>query len=518
MDPILTMRAIRATPRLRGKPASELVARSVTSLLENFKIQAAEVELLDLDLMREEEPTENVNEILYVCVYLGSDRLIYVDRGHKLAIDPETRSAVVDCIRESRALPRASDTPTNTRIDAFLDGDEVCSSRWSVPQLASPPLFARDRNPGGASLCMASNGQGLTGLTELESLVLPAQPGSDDSCDLFKQHMTVVDGWRTYYRVCQHICAFPLTSYPETYNIPSSPTPSLESSHSEHVDELDLDQYLPSSSPDALVKLTDRLLPAKMGKALRAATKWGTETDCSRCRGPFGSPGRDDWRGAGTDTRHWRQRKVHSFLLFGWKKTSLTTISLHSFLSFLHPIPKTPRRRNSLDETQRADQVKIVTTPRSVPSSPSTMITASMLGQPPTALDIEPHTNDGAIHLDDLSSDDLGLNKVLRVMYQRDEGDGAAERFAVDPRDFILRERLDDKESYLMDGAVLTFKLVLVLDLILTLIGETQYRICPRRTNTSPLECTCQQLCRRCFRCRSPRTSSQSMLWGIRSR
>ena len=53
----------------------------------------------------------------------------------------------------------------------------------------------------------------------------------------------------------------------------------------------------------------------------------------------------------------------------------------------------------------------------------------------------------------------------VRLHLGGDEGDGAADRFAVDPRDFILRERLDDKESYLMDGAVLTFKLVLVLDL-----------------------------------------------------
>lgn len=68
-----------------------------------------------------------------------------------------------------------------------------------------------------------------------------------------------------------------------------------------------------------------------------------------------------------------------------------------------------------------------------------------MLGQPPTS---DSATGIANTHSDDWSSDDLGLNKILRGMYRR-EGTSA---FAVDPRDFILKERLDDRESYLMDG------------------------------------------------------------------
>ena len=49
----------------------------------------------------------------------------------------------------------------------------------------------------------------------------------------------------------------------ESYCIPSSPTPSLRfSDGDEAVDELDLDQYLPSSPPDVTVK---HVLFAKMG-------------------------------------------------------------------------------------------------------------------------------------------------------------------------------------------------------------------------------------------------------------
>lgn len=77
-----------------------------------------------------------------------------------------------------------------------------------------------------------------------------------------------------------------------------------------------------------------------------------------------------------------------------------------------------------------------------------------MLGQPATALDIEPSAGDGAVGLDNLSSDDLGLDKVLKTLY-RGEETGAVGKFTLDQRDFSLKERLDDRECYLMDGAPL---------------------------------------------------------------
>ena len=73
------------------------------------------------------------------------------------------------------------------------------------------------------------------------------------------------------------------------------------------------------------------------------------------------------------------------------------------------------------------------------------MITASMLGQPPT---IRCNNSEIEFYNDDPSSDDLGLSKIFKVMYQCDGRSGRI----VDPKDFILKERLDDRESFLMDG------------------------------------------------------------------
>lgn len=92
--------------------------------------------------------------------------------------------------------------------------------------------------------------------------------------------------------------------------------------------------------------------------------------------------------------------------------------------------------------------MNVVTTPCSRPLTPHTTITASMLGQPPTATTPESAMKIANTYSDDWSSDDLGLNKILRDMYRGED----TSAFAADPRDFILKERLDNRESYLMDG------------------------------------------------------------------
>lgn len=61
----------------------------------------------------------------------------------------------------------------------------------------------------------------------------------------------------------------------ETYRIPSSTTPSLRSSSSdqnERIDELNLDQYLPSS-PEIAAKFEGKFLFAKMGESLEIFIK-----------------------------------------------------------------------------------------------------------------------------------------------------------------------------------------------------------------------------------------------------
>lgn len=86
-------------------------------------------------------------------------------------------------------------------------------------------------------------------------------------------------------------------------------------------------------------------------------------------------------------------------------------------------------------------------------SSPTTTITASLLGQPPTVAmagsDCERHSIDT-----DESSSDIGVTKVLKVLRRVDDSndDASTNPFVVDPHDFILKERLDEKECLLMNG------------------------------------------------------------------
>lgn len=127
--------------------------------------------------------------------------------------------------------------------------------------------------------------------------------------------------------------------------------------------------------------------------------------------------------------------------------------SLQSFLSFLEPVPKTPQKVEGQDsQRELRTPITIPTKPsRSPPSSPTTTITASLLGQPPTGLGADSDTRASA-ESDDVSSDDIGINRVLKTMGRHNVFNTNEAPFNVDPQDFILKETLDDRESYLMDG------------------------------------------------------------------
>lgn len=117
-------------------------------------------------------------------------------------------------------------------------------------------------------------------------------------------------------------------------------------------------------------------------------------------------------------------------------------------LSFLRPIPRTPQKRAGEPQVVDSHLAVEVKTPRSEPSSPHTTITASLLGQPPTALDSD--SDIGSPRSQDLSSDDVGITRLLKKMYKNETG--AESGLVVNPQDFILKERLDEKETHLMDG------------------------------------------------------------------
>lgn len=90
----------------------------------------------------------------------------------------------------------------NAHVHSFLYGDATDSPLQVVPQLASPPLFPRDRKPGGtvSTTLDPTWESSLRDLKELGSVLLPGNVNSDDSDDLYKDHMIMVDGWGVYRR------------------------------------------------------------------------------------------------------------------------------------------------------------------------------------------------------------------------------------------------------------------------------------------------------------------------------
>lgn len=68
MSPALTIRAIRQTPKLRGRLASELIPGPAASLLRSHSIKEVDTTSLDLELSRKEQLDKNMSESLCVCI------------------------------------------------------------------------------------------------------------------------------------------------------------------------------------------------------------------------------------------------------------------------------------------------------------------------------------------------------------------------------------------------------------------------------------------------------------------
>ncbi|EKM61502.1 uncharacterized protein PHACADRAFT_190671 [Phanerochaete carnosa HHB-10118-sp] len=382
LSPVLTLRAVHQTPQFGKTTARSRVPGPLNSLLADRGVAKADVSIIDTELSKTDEVQEDIRETV---------------SGRKLVIDPDTLASVRDLVQQT--LPQGNafkhNNDDNVHVAAFLCRKDTNSPTYDPPRYASPPLFARDRNPGGARLPTASRYGGLGGLKDLGPLVQTAKnPNEEESTDLYKEHMVVVDGWKAY----------------ET---PSSPSFSSYSSSGEEVDELEVDRYLPWSSPSTNEKLAKEYIDRMDEYELPRSKRFR----CSQ-----GKP-----------------------RLIGENE------SLHSFLSFIQPIPKTPTKQRAkivVGGGSMDGQTNPIT-PKSEPSSPHTTITASLLGQPPTIMDSEVGTmSPGSPELSS-GSDDIGITRVLKKMYKHESGtDGG---FVVDPKDFILKERLDDKETLLMD-------------------------------------------------------------------
>ena len=119
-------------------------------------------------------------------------------RGQKLTIDPQTRASVLDILKPivGRAPLDPEKKGQNAYIDAFLQKDGRQSPSYEPLPLASPPLFPRDRTPGGALAPTGRAPRAISGFKELGELIQKeARIESDGSDDMYKEHLMVVNGW-----------------------------------------------------------------------------------------------------------------------------------------------------------------------------------------------------------------------------------------------------------------------------------------------------------------------------------
>ncbi|OBZ79791.1 hypothetical protein A0H81_01498 [Grifola frondosa] len=255
------------------------------------------------------------------------------------------------------------------------------------PGRYSPPIFSRDRRPGHR-----------TSFTSILTSTETKRPsGLNTMSDLpsFVPKVTVKEEEEDLDD--QHLV---IVNGWQAYEIPSSPlsagTPSLGDCSSQ-VDEL----FLPSP-PDSEPVLQSLMLAKMDEHEFARSEKIG---------------------GACT------KRKLLS-----------ESASFGAFMSTMLPRPQA-----------RDNRVRIATSPKSHPSSPHTPITASMLGQPPSAIfgpnDVDhDRTQRACLDFDDdrlYSDDGKDLNAIVEQV--------CGERLGEDPTDIIMKEKLDEKDGMLMD-------------------------------------------------------------------
>ena len=124
-------------------------------------------------------------------------------RGHKLAIDPNTRNSVRELIQRSLPQRTASGNRDNAHVESFLlaEGDDGPSI--DLARFTSPPIFSKERQLGRASVQdHSATSRGLQGWQDLPAVIIPAKPIDDEEeDDIFKQHLVVVNGWGEYMRL-----------------------------------------------------------------------------------------------------------------------------------------------------------------------------------------------------------------------------------------------------------------------------------------------------------------------------
>lgn len=204
MSPALTLRAIRETPRLGNTTARTRVPGPTTSLLVDKMIVKADIDGVDAELAAIERAQQIDICGIVLCVYACLLQLLALlkaylpRRGRKLVIESDGLASLRSYFQQTLPQGRASShkTTDNAYVASFLTGDGTASPTYDSPRYASPPLFPRDRNPGGSRFGSANEAGGPHGIQELGSLVHAAEdPDRGEAADLYKEHMVVVDGW-----------------------------------------------------------------------------------------------------------------------------------------------------------------------------------------------------------------------------------------------------------------------------------------------------------------------------------
>ncbi|KDQ63007.1 hypothetical protein JAAARDRAFT_202531 [Jaapia argillacea MUCL 33604] len=333
----------------------------------------------------------------------------------KLQLEPPTQELIRKFLKVIPSLSRPRQPQVNRNVQEFLRAE---SPPLNQIRYASPPIFARDCRPGSSRPLGVPHPSGLKGMMDI-SAMMPKVKVEEENEDLYMQHMLVVDGWRESI----HPLRFGRIDRPakmtrsETIAPTSSPssfgTPSLGDDTSQ-IDELFL-----LSPQDSKKQPIEALMSARMEDVLVP---------------------REERLGAShKPTKRMGDGK--------------------SLASFLSPLLQAPRPSHP----------RIVTTPKSHPSSPSNCITASMLGQPPSDLEDPGDLGGMSRWNNNLSSSD-DFDALLGKVYA-----GAQ---IGDPMQLILQEKLDEKESLLMDGEF--FRYILSTDIPIDLRSLV---IPPRKKN-----------------------------------
>ncbi|PCH39205.1 hypothetical protein WOLCODRAFT_167851 [Wolfiporia cocos MD-104 SS10] len=350
ISPVMTTKAVRETPKPGSKAFTKMLPQSQGEIIKANRFNPVPVEEND------DAPHQSLDDAL----------------GLKFVI--EGYQDVHRLLESVQGLSRTRPTPDQSRqVQDFLRSE---SPPITFTHLDTPPIFARDQNPGYKKDRCSVNATGrifgIEDTSDLPSLVPKAQI-SDDEEELYKQHMVVVDGWHAY----------------ETVSSPTAgSTPSMDDSSNE------INKLFLQSSDDGGIPLVQYMANAQMD-----------EYQIPRAERINGSRGKPKMLGEG-----------------------------QSLASFLGPLLS-----QSLPPTAQA---KIVTTPKSHPSSPRTAITMSMLGQPSTVFDDRFATliRERAQADSDVSDCDL---------------DATMEKLGGQPsdnlQDLIMKEKLDEKDSLLME-------------------------------------------------------------------